>query len=226
MEPTIQPNPRKTALLATNDQQLAAQATAAAQYWPGQAWLTLRYTTAAKFTRLAADYAAAVDSRQQAGSARPVAADELLDLDAQIEANLYRVKARLVDKYDKKKALAYYPTLGIVKNGAAYIIDRDRTRRAAALTTLVAGLATEKIGDGDHGTAFWQPIATRYNELKGLLTDTNGDISKAVATKDILRAQIEQTLYSLAKVLDANYPDPAEYKAELRAAGFQREQYR
>ena len=68
MEPTAKPKPRKTALLATNDQQLAAQATAAAQYWPGQAWLTLRYTTAAKFTRLAADYAAAVDSRQQAGS--------------------------------------------------------------------------------------------------------------------------------------------------------------
>ena len=226
MEATAKPKPRKTALLATNDQQLAAQATAAAQYWPGQAWLTLRYTTDAKFTRLAADYAAAVDSRQQAGSARPVAADELLDLDTQIEANLYRVKARLVDKYDKKKALAYYPALGIVKNGAAYIIDRDRTKRAAALMTLVAGLATEKIGDGDHGTAFWEPIAKRYNELVNHLTDANGTVSKAVATKDTLRTQIEQTLSSLAKVLDANFPDTAEYKAELRAAGFQREKYR
>lgn len=226
MEPKATPKPRKAPLLAASDLLLADQATAAAKYWSGQPWLTLRYTTADKFATQAADYVAAVDSRQQAGSARPIDADELLELDAKIEANLYRVKARLVDKYDKKKALAHYPTLGIIKDGAAYLIDRDRTRRAAALNTLLAGLATEKIDDGDHGSAFWKPIAKRYNELVGHLTDANGEISKAVATKDTLRTQIEQALSSLAKVLDANFPDQAEYKAELRAAGFQREKYR
>lgn len=226
MEPTAKPKPRKTPVLATNDQQLAAQALAAAAYWPTQPWLTLRYTTSAAFTKLAADYDKAVGTRQLAGSARPVTADELLDLDATIEANLYRVKARLVDKYDKKKALAYYGLVGIVKYGAAYIIDRERTKRAAALDTLVAGLKTESIDEGPYGTAFWTPIAKRYNELVDHLTDTNGEISKAVATKDGLRAQIEQILYSLIKVLDANYPDEAQYKAELRAAGFQREKYR
>jgi hypothetical protein len=51
-------------------------------------------------------------------------------------------------------------------------------------------------------------------------------VSQAVAAKDALRTQIEQALSSLAKVLDANYPDDADYKAELRAAGFQREKYR
>ena len=226
MEPAATSKPRKTPLLADNDQQLANQAVATAKYWVGQSWLTLRYTTPAAFKKLALDYLAAVASRQQAGSARPVAADEVLDLDAQVEATLYRVKARLVDKYDKKKALAYYPAVGIIKDGKNYIIDRDRTRRAAALTTLVAGLATEGIADGPYGTAFWQPIAERYNELVAGLTDTNGDISKAVAHKDTLRTQVEQALYSIAKVLDANYPNDAEYKAELRAAGFQREQYR
>ncbi|MEL5996708.1 hypothetical protein [Hymenobacter segetis] len=226
MEPKATPKPRKAPLLAANDLLLADQATSAVKYWDGQPWLTLRYTNAAAFKKMTGDYVAAVDSRQQAGTARPIDADELLELDAKIEANLYRVKARLVDKYDKKKALAYYPTLGIIKDGAAYLIDRDRTRRAAALNTLLAGLTSEKIDDGDHGTAFWKPIAKRYNELVGHLTDTNGEISKAVATKDTLRAQIEQVLSSLAKVLDANYPDDKEYKAELRAAGFQREKYR
>jgi hypothetical protein len=226
MEPKPASKPRKAPLLATNDQQLAAQAVAAATYWAANKWLTLRYLTAAAFASQSAAYETAVGTRQQAGAARPVDADELLDLDAQIEANLYRVKARLVDKYDKKKALAYYPTLGITKSADTYIVVRDRTKRAAALATLVKGLATENIGDGAHGTAFWAPIATRYAELVGHLTDANGDISKAVAAKDTLRAQIEQALSSLAKVLDANYPDPAEYKAELRAAGFQREKYR
>jgi len=226
MEPQATPKPRKTPLLASNDQQLASQALSASLYWPANKWLTLRFVTAAEFSTLATAYSDAVGTRQQAGSARPIEADELLDLDAKIEANLYRVKALLVDKYDKKKALAHYPTVGIIKSGKNYIIDRERTKRAAALTTLVAGLSTEKIGDGDHGTAFWAPIATRYNELVDHLTDTNGDISKAVAAKDTLRNQIEQVLYSLAKVLDANYPDDAEYKAELRAAGYQREKYR
>ena len=226
MEPTAKPKPRKAPILATNDIQLAAQALAVAAFWSGQPWLTLRQMTSPAFNKLTADYDQAVGSRRLAGSARPVAADELLDLDAAIEANLYRVKARLVDKYDKKKALAHYATVGIEKSGANYIITQDRTKRAAALDVLVAGLKTEAIADGDHGTAFWAPIAKRYNELVGHLDDTNGEISKAVATKDGLRAQIEQVLYSLIKVLDANYPDEAEYKAELRAAGFQREKYR
>jgi hypothetical protein len=226
MEPTTTPKPRKTPLLATNDQQLAAQAVAAAKYWAANPWLTLRYLTAAAFTTQSADYENAVGTRQQAGTARPIDADELLDLDAKMEANLYRVKARLVDKYDKKSALAHYPTVGIVKSGNNYILDRDRTKRAAALATLVKGLKTEKIDGGEHGTAFWAPIATRYAELVAHLTDANGAVSQAVAAKDALRAQIEQALSSLAKVLDANYPDDAEYKAELRAAGFQREKYR
>jgi hypothetical protein len=226
MQPEATPKPRKTPLLAANDQQLAAQAVAAAKYWAANQWLTLRYLTAAAFTNLAANYDTAVGTRQQAGSARPIDADELLEFDNRIEAHLYRVKARLVDKYDKKKALAHYPTVGIVKSGKNYIIDRDRTKRAAALHTLVEGLESEGIDDGAYGTAFWQPIATRYAELVEHLTNTDGDVSKAVAAKDALRRQIEQVLSSLAKVLDGNYPDDAEYKAELRAAGYQREKYR
>lgn len=226
MEPTPNPKGRKTPLLATSDLQLATQALAASQYWSGAPWLTLRYTKAAAFATLAAAYHQAVGTRQEAGTARPIDADELLDLDAKVEANLYRVKARLVDKYDKKKALAYYPTLGISKQGKNFIVDRDRTQRAAALLVLVKGLGTEGIDGGDYGNAFWKPIATRYNELTRHLTDANGDVALAVAAKDTLRTQVEQVLGSLAKVLDANYPADQEYKAELRAAGFQREQYR
>ena len=44
----------------------------------------------------------------------------------------------------------------------------------------------------------------------------------AVATKDTQRAFVTMVLSSLTKALDANFPDEAEYKAELRVAGFQR----
>ncbi|PJJ54546.1 hypothetical protein [Hymenobacter chitinivorans] len=219
------PKPRKTALLPINDRQLAELAVFAAAHWPTESWLTLRYTTAAAFRTQALTYQAAVTSRQQAGSARPIHADELLDLDALIDENLYRVKNRLADKYNKKTALAHYPTVGIIKTNKTYTLERERTKRAAALLTLLEGLKTEKITDGEYGTNFWTPIATRYNELVTELTDANGTVSKAVSAKDTMRDQIETVLSSLGKALDANYPVKKEYKAQLRAWGFQRESY-
>ncbi|MDO7875042.1 hypothetical protein Q5H93_09900 [Hymenobacter sp. ASUV-10] len=225
MEPTPAPTSRKTPLLPRGDRQLAALAVLVAKYWGTQPWLTLRYTTSDLFLPVATGYETAVSSREQAGAARPVLADEILELDQLIDVTLYRVKNRLVDKYDKKKAPKHYLTVGIIKDGKEYIIDAERTARAAALLTLVAGLKSEKIDGGEWGTDFWEPIATRYNELVPLLADTTGDIAKAVAHKDTQRALVTQVLYSIAKVLDANYPDEAEYKAQLRAAGFQRESY-
>jgi hypothetical protein len=158
--------------------------------------------------------------------ARPADADEILDLDELIETSLYRVKNRLIDKTNKKKAPSLYPKLGIVKYKGDYMLDRERTKRAAALNTLVAGLTTQGIADGEWGTSFWQPIATRYNALVLLLTATDGQVSQAVAVKDTQRDFIEQVLSSIAQVISANFPDEAEYKAELRAAGFQREKYK
>lgn len=222
MDPNPKSAPRKTPLLPRGDRQLAALGVTVGKYWLTQPWLTLRYVTAAEFQLKAPGYEAAVNSRELAGSTRPIEADELLTLDHTIETTIYRVKNRLIDKYDKKTAPAHYPTVGISKNGRNYELAADRPTRAAALNTLLAGLLTEKIGDGDYGTAFWTPIAQRYNKLVGQLTNTDGAISKAVAAKDTQRAFVSTVLSSLAKALDANFPDEAEYKAELRAAGFQR----
>ncbi|RTQ49536.1 hypothetical protein EJV47_11965 [Hymenobacter gummosus] len=222
METTPAPKSRKTPLLPANDQQLAALAVFAAQRWQAESWLTLRHSTAAQFLQQAQAYETAVSSRQQLGAARPIDADELLNLDAQIDETLYRVKNRLVDKYGKKSAVAHYPTVGITKYNGAYVLDRDRIRRAAALQTLVKGLSTEKITDGDYGLSFWQPIAERYQQLVGQLTDTSGAVSKAVSHKDTMRDTVETVLSSLAKVLDGNYPGKQDYKAQLRAWGFQK----
>ncbi|WP_400193388.1 hypothetical protein [Hymenobacter sp. B81] len=225
IKPPVGSLPRKTALLPDNDQQLADLAVFAANYWPTQSWLTLRYTTAAAFQQQATAYHAAVASRQRIGSARPIDADELLSLDAQIDEHLYRVKNRLIDQHGKRRAPAHYAAVGIIKYRGGYIIDRERSRRAAALQQLLQGLVSEDIADGDFGTAFWQPIATRYGQLVTQLTDTNGAVARAVGQKDAMREAVEQVLSSLAKVLEDNYPDKKAYRAELRAWGFQREMY-
>lgn len=225
MNDPIPPKPRKVALLPSSDQQLAELAVFVADIWAAESWLTLRHATAATLQTQARAYQKAVASRQQAGSARPIQADELLNLDAQIDENLFRLKNRLSDKYGKKSALAHFPTLGIINDNKSYILDRERTKRAAALETLVTGLKTEDIGDGNYGTAFWQPIAKRYGELVDELTHADSKVSAAVAAKDAMRDELETILSSLAKALDANYPVKKEYKAQLRAWGFQRESY-
>jgi|GEM_PF-1716643 len=217
MDAPIKPKSRHVPLLPTNDSRLADLAVFAAAHWLTEPWLTLRFVTAAAFQTKSLAYQAAVASRQQIGSVRPIDADEILNLDEQIEANLYRLKNRLIDKYDKQTALAHYPTLGIIKTNKTYTLDRDRTKRAAALLTLVQGLKTEKLEDGAYGTAFWQPLTARYNELVQQLTDTSGAISQAVNAKDTLRNEVETILSSLAKALDANSPSDPDYKAELRA---------
>ena len=58
--------------------------------------------------------------------------------------------------------------------------------------------------------------------LVGHLTETDGAISKAVAAKDTQRAFVSMVLSRLSKALDANFPNDAEYRAELRAAGIQK----
>ena len=72
--------PRKTPLLPESDQQLAELAVFAADPWLTESWLTLRYVKAADFQDQARAYHTAVASRQQAGSARPIGADDLLTL--------------------------------------------------------------------------------------------------------------------------------------------------
>ena len=221
-------------LLPDGDVQLADLASFVASVWPTQPWLTLRYTTAGTFAAKAAENQTSLARRREAGGERPTDAIRIGQLDEQINEHLYRVKGMLSTKYNKKTAPAYYAKMGIVKQAKQFILPRERSKRAAALSTLVQGLTaegflTQTLPNGtvvfEYGTAFWQPIATEYAQLiKDLTTDT-GDISDVVGEKNLLRDEIEQTLRSIIKLLDGNYPVRKEYKAQLRVWGFQKENY-
>jgi hypothetical protein len=226
--------PLKTGLVPESDAQLAELGVYAATYWLSQPWLTLRFTSASDFLDAAMAYQQALTERVRAGAERPSQALRLLALDAQINEHLYRVKALVTDKYDKKSAPAYFAKMGIAKENESYILPRERTKRSAALGQLVQGLTaegfvTQVLPGGTtvyaYGTAFWEPIATEYASLLKELTDITGLISDTVGDKDMLREKVETGLRSLAKALDAHYPDRKEFKAQIRAFGFQRESY-
>lgn len=227
---------RRKDLLPEADGQLADLAVFAAKHWqePEQTWLTIRYTTAGNFLTLATKYQTSIAERMDVGGDRPTQALRILQLDTLINDNLYRVKSMLETKYDKKAAPSYFLSMGIVKKRQAYIIHRERSKRALALAQLAKGVRdqgfiTQTLSDGtvvfEFGTAFWEPIATEYAQLLDTLTNTTGDISDVVGTKDKERLDVEKVLRSLAKILDGNYPDAREFNAQLRAWGYQRENY-
>ena len=226
--------PVKTGLIPEADAKLADLAVFVATQWQGHAWLTLRYTTAGDFLSTATAYKKAVADRVSAGAERPESKAQIQVLDAQINEHLYRVKGMLTDKYDKKQAPAYFAKMGIVKEADSYILPRERSKRSGALAQLIKGLTdegfvTQTLPGGQmvfaYGTAFWQPIATQYAQALADLTQDTSDISEAVGGKDTLREEVETVLRSLAKVLEGNYPVGKEYKAQLRAFGYQRESY-
>ena len=207
--------PVKTGIIPEADAKLADLAVFAAEFWQTQPWLTLRFMLAPDFVTKAAAYKQSVADRVSAGAERPGSAVQIEDFDAQINEHLYRVKAMVTDKYDKKRAPAYFAKMGIAKEADSYILPRERSKRAAALQQLVNGLTdegfvTQTLPGGTvvfpFGTAFWQPIATQYAQaLKDLTTDT-GEISDAVGEKNLLREEVEMVLRGLAEVLEGNYP--------------------
>ncbi|MBC7447590.1 MAG: hypothetical protein H7330_05970 [Hymenobacteraceae bacterium] len=226
--------PVKTDIIPEADAKLADLGVYVAGVWRDHPWLTLRFTTQAAFATNAAAYHQAVAERLSAGAERPTAAAQIYDLDAQINEYFYRVRGMLTDKYDKKRAPSYFAKMGIVKENETYILPRERSKRAAALAQLIKGLTEEgfvnrTLPDGTvlfpFGAGFWQPIATAYAAAVTDVTDDTGAIADAVGEKDLLREQVETVLRSLAKVLDGNYPNRKEYKAQLRGFGFQRESY-
>lgn len=223
-------------LLPDADGQLADLAVFAAKHWlePEQNWLTIRYITAPAFLTLATGYQQSIVERMALGGERPTEALRIQQLDTLINDNLFRVKGMLEGKYDKKTAPAYFLSMGIVKKRQAWIIHRERSKRVLALAKLATGVRdqgfiTQTLPDGtvvfEFGTAFWEPIATEYAQLVKDLTDTTGTISAVVGTKDKERLDVEKVLRSIAKILEGNYPDAAEYNAQLRAWGYQRENY-
>ena len=227
---------RRKDLLPEADGQLADLAVFAAKHWQEseQTWLTIRYITSGAFLTLATNYQQSIASRMDIGGDRPTQALRILQLDTLINDNLFRVKGMLEGKYTKKAAPSYFLSMGIVKKRQAYIIHRERSKRALALAQLAKGVRdqgfiTQTLPDGtvvfEFGTAFWEPIATEYAQLLKDLTETTGEISEAVGTKDKERLEVEKVLRSIAKILEGNYPDAKEFNAQLRAWGYQRENY-
>ena len=198
-------------------------ATLVATKWNVTPSIGLLWTSASEFMTQASAYNTELSIRMMVGGGRPQITKALKVLDGTMDDALAYVKGYIVDKYKKDLAPSYYPAFGIEHKKDKYIFPTDRNKRLASLDLMLKGLADNGFNDKEYGKDFWTVIKTKYENLVGQASSTDGTISTKVSAKNTFKASLKKTMNSLILVLKGNYPDT--YKAELRSWGFQKEKY-
>jgi len=213
----------KTIPQADIDFKDVSQSVAAA--WLANPDITLRWKKAADFEKETIDYADSLQIRVETGNLRPGQTLTLNQLDDRIEEGVSDVKTYIEKKYKKANAPAQFARFGITHSKAGYFLGRDRNNRNEALKLMVKSIAAEGFGNEEFGTAFWTDIQKAYETALVAASNTAGDVSKKVATKNQQKKNITVVLNSLLKVLQGNYPDQDEYKGVIRQWGWKKESY-
>ncbi|TGE21284.1 hypothetical protein E5K00_13400 [Hymenobacter aquaticus] len=207
--------------LPTNAIALAEVATNAAKAWQSSELPGLLWLTKADFASQAAAFADSRDEADAAGDARTPQSKRLKTLDTLLDKSLRYVKGYLAEANDDKTA--YYGEFGIEKSGSTYRLPKARPERVKALGKLLKALKAHKFDKNKYGTAHWEPLVTEYKQLVQDSTDTSGERSGKVSTKDQGEEQVRKALRALIHHIKAQFPDT--FEAKLREFGFQKESY-
>jgi len=222
--PAEQPGPTKsTGNIPNPDADFADLNIYVAQKWEDNADLMLKWITQTVYKTKAEAFSAMVKQRKTVGGGRQSLTQELKQLDAEIDRNIAYVKNSLKEKYGKTEAFAYYPQFGIEHVRQFYLLPRDRNQRKLSLELLKNALIAHGIDGQKYGSAYWNPICQRYNELMTQAQHTDSTVSNIVGDKRQLKAELRKVLNSLVLLIHCNYPDT--YKSVLREWGFQKEKY-
>lgn len=213
----------KTGNIPTADKDLVDLCKTVSKKWKATPALTLLWTTSAKFETQTIGFDTAFVERKTAGGKRPNITQQMKSLDAKIEKSISHVKNYISEKNDKEDAVSFYPQFGIIKKKNAYVLPDDRNKRSGALEMMIKAIAANGFNSKIYGKTYWETIKTKYDALIGSASSTDGTISDQVGVKNELKIELDKTLSSIIKLIEANFPDTD--KAELRNWGFQKEKY-
>jgi hypothetical protein len=198
---------------------------AVAVSWLANPDITLRWKKAPDFQKEVNDYALDLVSRINTGSLRPGQTNTLNQLNDVIDGGVSKVKTYIEKKYEDGDPQAQYARFGIIKENRSFVISSDRNNRKLALQQMIDAIAAEGFGAEKFGTAFWTDIQTKYNAAVAEASNTTGDVSIKVATKNERKKAISLVMSSLLMMLRANYPDDDECKGVIRQWGWKKESY-
>lgn len=207
--------PRKTADLAA----LAKRCMAA---WAENNTLTLQWITRVEAQSKVDEYYQKIIYGEQSKIEQRAIANNLQALDNELNKGLEKLKKLIQLDHSGHDIGVHYAQYGIQRYKRTYRLPRDRDERLQALEILVAKLATASFKDhANYGTAFWSSRLDTYRALKTQLETQAGATSSVVGDKATTKVEIRKLIFSLKKLVEANYPDNAE--AMLRQWGFQDE---
>jgi hypothetical protein len=212
-----------TAAMPAADVDFMDVAQTVATSWLANPPITLLWKTSTDFDKDVQAYVASLGSRLNTGSVRPGQTLTLKQLDKQVNDAVTEVKVYIEKKYKKANASAQFTRFGIIKENGAFIFSRDRNNRKAAFNLMIAAIAAEGFGAEEYGTAFWTALQTDYNAALAAASNSTGDVSEKVATKNQQKLAIKKVLTNLLLVLRGNYPDT--YKEMYRKWGWKKESY-
>ena len=215
--------PVRTRALPQADIDLMDVGKKVAATWQVNPQITLVWKKPGDFAGDVTAYAGSLESRMDTGSQRPAQALTLKQLDGQIDFAVGEVKVYIEKKYKRANATAQFPRFGINKINTAYLMNRDRNNRKAALKLMVDSIAADGFADEEYGTSFWTGIKTAYDAALDVASKTTGAVSGKVADKNQLKKTVEKVMSSLMFVLRGNYPDT--YKEIYRQWGWKKESY-
>ena len=217
--------PVKTENIPRADIDFKDLAEAVADSWLANPDITLRYKKAADFKKETTDFTDSLVSRINTGSLRPGQTQTLKQINQQIDQAVGKVKTYIEKKYEDGDPKAQYSRFGIIKDSRRYIISADGNNRKLALQQMVDSVAAEGFGNEKFGTAFWRDIQSAYITAFAEASNTTGEVSSKVATKNERKKAIRTVLKSLLRVLEGNYPVAEEYKGVIRQWGWKKESY-
>jgi hypothetical protein len=217
----VKTNPTSAIPAADVDFMDVAKAVAAS--WLANPNFTLLWKKSSDFDNEVQTYATSLDSRLSTGSVRPGQTFTLKQLDKKINDAVTEVKVYIQKKYNKANAPAQFTRFGIVKENGAFIFSRDRNNRKAAFKLMIAAIAAEGFGAEEYGTAFWTALQADYDAALTAASNTIGNVSEKVATKNQQKLAIKKVLTSLLLIIKGNYPDT--YKEMYRKWGWKKESY-
>ena len=214
-------------LIPKKDGPLAEVGRLVAETWGKETWFALRWKTQADFTKLAAEFGAAITEKRSAAAARTPQSQRLQELDDQFDEGLRILKKYINEDsgYDKARTDARLPGFGLIpRKSRGFALSEDRNERLKALRDmLLPAVAAAPFADREFGTRFWK---TRFDEYETLLGQTDGlagKVSKSVSQKDTAKLELRRVLQAVIYALKANFPDT--FEAELRSWGFRKESY-
>lgn len=215
--------PVKTSALPASDVDFMDVAKAVALTWAANPGITLVWKKAPDFNKEVMAYAEALGSRQESGSKRPSLTQTLQQLDKKIDEAVTEVKLYIAKKFKKANATAQFARYGIVKENTAYVLSRDRNNRNSSLKLMADAIQADGFAGEEYGKDFWAAMQTDYAAALQLASNTTGDISGKVATKNQQKQAIKKVMKSLRLVLEGNYPDT--YPEVYRLWGWKKESY-